>query len=104
MEEIISRCSRAILDSLFKDDETTRSALNRLGNGSVPEDRILSLAASWKSGHCAVKVNREYIVHLMTQRADEFADEIFGMNWSLLRSTGGAAFITSDMPRVDAFD
>jgi hypothetical protein len=64
----------------------------------MPPDRLEAMVAMWQAGEYTMKVNREYVIHLMLQRADRFADELVAMNWSVLRSQLQAAFITSDLP------
>jgi len=100
MGEVIEHYSRAVADSLFKDEKAAREIIARLpGNGAeLPDERIESWLAMWRAGQCTLKVNREYVIHLMIQRADSFAEELFAMNWAILRSHPETAFITSDLP------
>jgi len=100
MEEVIEHYSSAIADSLLKDEKTARDTFARLpGNGAaMPAERLEALVSMWKAGQYTLKVNREYVIHLMIQRADSFADELFAMTWGILRSHQQAAFITSDLP------
>ena len=100
MEEVIGHYSRAIADSLLRDEKTARDTFARLpGNGAaMPAERLESLVAMWRAGQYTLKVNREYIIHLMIQRAERFADELSAMNWGVLRSHPEAAFITADLP------
>jgi hypothetical protein len=100
MEEVIDHFSRAVADSLFKDEKTAREIIARLpGNGAeLPAERIESWVAMWQAAQCTLKVNREYVIHLMLQRADSFAEELFAMNWGILSSHPETAFITSDLP------
>ena len=100
MEEVIAHYSSAVASSLLKDERTARETFSRLpGNGAaMPAERLESLVSMWKAGQYTLKVNREYIIHLMIQRTDSFADELFAMTWGVLRSHPQAAFITSDLP------
>ena len=100
MEEVIGHFSSAMASSLFKDEETARETFARLpGNGAaMPAEKLELLVSQWKAGQYNLKVNREYILRLMIQRADSFADELFAMNWGILRSNPQGAFVTSDLP------
>ena len=100
MEEVIAHYTRAITDALLNDEKTARDTFARLpGNGAaIPPDRLESLVSMWKAGQYTLKVNREYIIHLMLQRAERFADELFAMRWGVLRSHPQMAFITADLP------
>ncbi len=100
MEEVIEHYSRAIGDFLFKDEKSAREIIAQLpGNGAeLPTERIESWVSMWNAGQCTLKVHREYIIHLMLQRADSFAEGLFGMNWGILRSHQATAFIISDLP------
>ena len=100
MEEVIEHYSSAIVSSLLKDEETARDTFARLpGNGAaMPAEKLESLVSEWRAGQYTLKVNREAILRLMIQRAASFADQLFAMNWGILRSNPQAAFITSDLP------
>lgn len=100
MEEILDHYARALGDLLFSDETSAREFIAQLpGNGAdLPSERIESWVSMWKAGQCMLKIHREYIIHLMLQRADSFAEELFAMNWSILRSHQETAFIISDLP------
>ena len=100
MEEVSEDYSSAIVGSLFKDEASARETFARLaGNGAaLPGEKLESLVAMWKAGQYTLKINREYIIHLMIQRTDSFAERLFAMTWSILRSHPQAAFITADLP------
>lgn len=100
MEEVIEHYSKAIASSLLKDEKTAREIFARLpGNGAaMPADRLESLVSMWKAGQYTLKINREYIIHLMLQRTQSFADELFAMGWGIVRSHPQASFITADLP------
>lgn len=100
MEEVIEHYTSAIISSLFKDERSARETFGRLaGNGTaMPSEKLESLVSMWKAGQYTLKVNREYIIHLMIQRTNSFAEELFAMAWSVLRSHQQASFITGDLP------
>jgi hypothetical protein len=100
MEEVIEHYTSAIVSDLFKDETSARDSFAKLaGNGAaMPSERLEALVSMWKSGQYTVKVNREYIIHLMLQRTDSFAEELFAMTWGILRSHQQASFITGDLP------
>jgi hypothetical protein len=101
MEEVIEHYATSVANDAFKDERSARELFASLAvnNAPIPADRIESFVSQWKAGRCTLKVNREYIIHLMIQRADSFANELFAMTWSILRTLDqNASFVTAEMP------
>lgn len=100
MEEVIEHYTSSIVSSLFRDERSARETFAKLaGNGpTMPIEKLESLVSMWKAGRYTLKVNREYIIHLMIQRTNSFAEELLAMRWGILRANQQASFITADLP------